>query len=316
MTIVLTGSIAFDYLMSFPGRFRDHILPDKLDRLSLSFLVDRMIRRRGGIAANIAYTMALLGERPLVMATVGEDFDEYRKWLEEHGVDTSAIRTIPGLLTASFFVNTDEVNSQIATFYTGAMARASELRFADLANKPALAVISPNDPVAMVRYGQECRELRIPVIYDPSQQTVRLSADELRQGIQGARALFANDYEMALVMDKTRWALADLCRNVGFVVVTCGEGGADIHETNRSIHIPAVPPRSVADPTGVGDAFRGGFLKGYMHGISLERCGQMGALAATYCLEHDGTQGHRFDLPSFVERFRQTFDDGGELDRL
>jgi len=316
MTIVLTGSIAYDYLMNFPGRFRDHILADKLDRLSLSFLVDRMIRRRGGIAANIAYTMALLGERPLVMATVGEDFEEYRTWLEDHGVDTSAIRTIPGLLTASFFVNTDEVNSQIASFYTGAMARACDLRFADLPTKPSLAVISPNDPAAMIYYGQECRDLGIPLIYDPSQQTVRLSADDLRQGIRGARALFANDYELALVIEKTRWALEDLRQNVEFVVVTCGERGADIHSANGSIHIPAVPPRSVADPTGVGDAFRAGFLKGHVHGISLERCGQMGALAATYCLEHDGTQGHQFDLTSFVARFRQHFGDAGELDRL
>jgi adenosine kinase len=316
MTIALTGSIAYDYIMTFPGRFRDHILPDRLDRLSLSFLVDSMIRRRGGIAANIAYTMALLGERPLVMATVGEDFEEYRTWLEDHGVDTTAIRTIPGLLTASFFVNTDQSNAQIATFYTGAMARASELRFADLPHRPTLAVLSPNDPVAMIRYGEEGRQLGIPIIYDPSQQTVRLTADELRQGIQGARALFVNDYELALIIEKTGWSIEDLRQNVEFVVVTCGECGADIHSVDGSLHVPAVPPQSPADPTGVGDAFRAGFLKGYIHGVSLERCGQMGVLAATYCLEHDGPQGHQFDLAGFVARFRQHFDDAGELDRL
>lgn len=316
MTIVLTGSIAYDYLMTFPGRFRDHILPDKLDHLSLSFLVDHMIRRRGGVAANIAYTMALLEEHPIVMATVGEDFEEYRAWLSYHGVDTSGIRVVLGLFTASFFVNTDETGAQIATFYTGAMSRAGDLRFADLPLIPSLAVISPNDPRAMIGYAEECRQLAIPAIFDPSQQTVRLSADDLCAGIQGCQALFVNDYEFALIQDKTRLDLSVLRKNAGFIVVTCGEKGAEIYTEDREIHIPAVPPSSTADPTGVGDAFRAGFLKGYVHNLSLETCGRMGALAATYCLENEGTQGHHFTLVEFVSRFRQHFRDTEELDRL
>jgi adenosine kinase len=314
--IVLTGSIAFDYLMSFPGRFQDHILPDRLDRISLSFLVDSMIRRRGGIAANIAYTLALLGERPRVMAAVGEDFEEYRAWLEARGVDTAAVRTIPGLFTASFFVNTDRANAQIASFYPGAMSRSADLKFADLDPRPALAVISPNDPAAMDAYVAECTELGIPYFYDPSQQVVRLRGDELRAGILGGRALFVNDYEFGLIEEKTGLGLNDLTDRIEWVTITRGPAGVDVFTGSGQIHVPALDPGRMIDPTGVGDAFRGGFCKGYLGGLGLERCAQMGVLAATYCLEHTGTQGHEFDLPTFVERFLSHFPDGDEVRRL
>jgi adenosine kinase len=316
MGIVLTGSIAYDYIMTFPGKFRDHILPDRLDRLSLSFLVDSMVRQRGGVAANIAYTLALLGERPLVMATVGEDFDDYRQWLDRCGVDTSGIRTIPGLLTASFFVNTDQANSQIASFYTGAMARAAELRFADLPSLPDLAVISPNDPGAMAAYVEECRRLGIPYLYDPSQQIVRLPIEALRQGIQSCRGLVVNDYEFALIEDKTGLDRAQILTAAEFLLITCGERGAVLHTPGQESVVPAVPERAVVDPTGVGDAFRAGFLKGYIHRLPLDLCSQMGALAATYCLENQGPQSHSFDLPEFIARFRRHFDDHGALDAL
>ncbi len=316
MNVVLTGSIAYDYLMTFPGRFRDHILPEQLDRLSLSFLVDSMVKRRGGIAANIAYTLALLGERPRVMATVGQDFEADRRWLEEQGVDTSGIRVIPELFTASFFVNTDETQAQIASFYPGAMTRAAELHFKDLLPRPDLALISPNDPKAMAQYVRECRALGIPYFYDPSQQVVRLEAAELVEGIRGCRAFFGNDYEVGLIRQKTGLDIPQMLQSAEFVVVTRGEHGAEIHTAQGVLKIPVVPPKSLVDPTGVGDAFRGGFLKGYLHGLGLERCGQMGSLAATWCLESDGPQGHRFDLPEFIARFRQHFDDQGELDRL
>jgi adenosine kinase len=316
MNFVLSGSIAFDYLMTFPGRFQDHILPNHLDRISLSFLVDTLVRRPGGIAANIAYTLALLGERPQVMATVGNDFDEQRQWLESQGVDTSAIKTIPSVATASFFVNTDETNAQIASFYTGAMAYASELSFSDLTPKPDLALISPNDPEAMTGYTRECRELNIPYIYDPSQQIVRLDAEELREGIQGSLALFSNDYEFNLIKEKTGLDLDSIRSNVEFVVTTLGENGTEVFTKEDVVHIPIVPPKEIIDPTGVGDAFRGGFLKGYLHGLGFERCGQMGALAATYCLESDGPQGHSYDIDSFTQRFRIHFDDRNDLDLL
>lgn len=314
--LILTGSIAYDYLMQFPGRFRDHILPDHLDHISLSFLVDTMIRRRGGVAANIAYTLALLGEHPTIMATVGEDFDEYQNWLNQHGVDTSAIQTINGLNTASFFVNTDLTNAQIASFYPGAMARANELHFSDLQEKPDLAMISPNDPDAMNAYVEECRRLKIPFIYDPSQQIVRLTPDDLRTGIEGCKALFTNDYEFELIKDKTGLDLEAIRDKAEFVVITRGEEGADIYTRDSDSHIPSIPPKEIVEPTGVGDAFRAGFLKGYLHNLSYERCGQIGALAATYCLEHDGPQGHQFNLTNFINRFREHFDDQCELDQL
>jgi len=316
MDIVLTGSIAFDYLMSFPGRFSDHLLPGHLDHISLSFLVDTLVRRRGGIAANIAYTLALLAERPKVMATVGEDFGEYREWLDCHGVDTAAIRSIPGLFTASYFVNTDQTNAQIASFYTGAMARASELRFADLPARPGLVMVSPNDPAAMAAYVGECRASRIPYLYDPSQQIVRLDAAALREGIEGSQGLFVNDYEFALIEDKVGMRIEEAVEAAGLVVITRGAEGADLYARGSRIHVAAVPPRSVADPTGVGDAFRGGFLKGHLHGLSLETCGRMGALAGTWCLESEGPQGHQYTLGEFIARLRETYDDHGELDGL
>lgn len=316
MKIVLTGSIAFDYLMTFPGKFQDHILIEKLECISLSFLVETLVRRPGGNAANIAYNLALLGEHPTVMATVGEDFEAQRLWLEERGVDTSAIRTIPGVSTASFFVNTDQCNAQIASFFTGAMAYASELSFTQLPETPDLVVISPNDPKAMAKYARECKQLGIPYIYDPSQQIVRLDEADIKAGIEGAMALFANEYEFSLIEDKTKLdlpAILDCCQ---FVVVTHGKNGAQIHDADDVVSIPIVPPKAILDPTGVGDAFRSGFLKGYAHGLSFERCGQIGALAATYCLESDGPQSHSYDLIEFTARFRQYFDDQGELDQM
>jgi adenosine kinase len=316
MHLVLTGSIAFDYLMTFPGRFKDHILVDRLDRISLSFLVDSLVRRRGGIAANIAYTLALLGEHPTVMATVGEDFDDYGALLKDLGVDLSGIRVVPDEFTASFFVNTDENNAQIASFFTGAMSHARELSFGELAEPADLVVISANDPEAMSNHVKECRTLGIPYIYDPSQQTVRAEADTLIEGIQSCKALFVNDYEFGLIEEKTRLSMADIQKRSEFVVITRGEDGADIHTDQGVIHIPAVAPDEIRDPTGVGDAFRAGFLKGHMRGLSLDRCGQMGAVAAAYCLEAQGPQGHSFDRAKFVDRFRRHFDDQGDLDQI
>lgn len=317
MDIVLTGSVAYDYLMKFPGYFRDHILADKLDSISLSFLVESMVRRRGGIAPNIAYSLALLGGRPRVYAAVGDDFEEYRDWLEKHGIDTSAMRVIPGEYTASFFVNTDLSNAQIASFYPGAMAHAGELSLHDLGgDTPDLLVISPNDPRAMVRYADECQVLGIPYLYDPSQQIPRLEDDRLRAGVERATALFVNDYEFGMVQKRLGMAPSDVLENTDFTVVTCGEEGSIIYTAEEDYHIPVVPPREIVDPTGVGDAFRGGFLTAYGNGWDWKTCGRMGALAATYCLESDGPQGHKFTREAFRERYRRHFDDRGVLDEI
>lgn len=315
MDIVLTGSIAYDYIMTFPGYFRDHILPEKLESISLSFLVDSMVRMRGGIAPNIAYTMALLGERPRLMATVGEDFQDYRHWLESVGVDTSGVRVISGEFTASFFANTDQANAQIASFYPGAMAYSSQLSLLELGESlPDLVMISPSDPVAMETHITECKALGIPYLYDPSQQVARFDGEQLWRGILGARALFVNDYEFGLVMKKTGMSSEDILAGVGFTVVTQGEQGSIIYGEGREVHVSVIQPERILDPTGIGDAYRGGFLTGYSHGLDWETCGRMGALAATYCLEQKGTQSHHFTPGEFVIRFRQYFDDEGRLD--
>ena len=317
MYIILTGSVAFDYLMTFPGYFRDHFLPDKLDSISLSFLVDSFRMRQGGIAPNIAYTLALLGEKPHIMAAVGEDFGEYRQWLETNGVDTSMMKVIPGMVTASFFCNTDRANNQIASFFPGAMGQSSQLSFRDWTGQPPdLVVISPSDPGAMKQYVVECSDLHIPYLYDPSQQIVRLTGEELHAGIRGAQALFVNDYEFGLVQKMTGLNADDLMKTLQFMVVTCGSQGSTVYTRQEQYAIPVIPPERIIDPTGVGDAYRGGFLTGYSHGLSYETCGQMGTLAATYCLECEGTQSHCYTLKDFIVRFRQHFDDHGQLDQL
>ncbi len=316
MDIVITGSVAFDYLMKFPGYFRDHFLPDKLDHISLSFLVESMTVQRGGVAPNICYTLALLGGKPRLMATVGVDFENYRAYLEGRGIDTSLARLIEGVFTASFFANTDRSNAQIASFYPGAMAHAAELSFHDLANKPDLVLISPNDPAAMDHYVRECRELGIPFFYDPSQQLARLDPVAVRFGIENARALFVNDYELGMIERLTAMKPADILGSVQFMVVTRGEEGSTLYTPQGEVHVPIVPAVQIVDPTGVGDAFRGGFLTGYCHAWELELCGQMGSLAATYCLEQSGPQGHSYAPSEFVKRFRQSFDDHGTLDAL
>jgi adenosine kinase len=227
------------------------------------------------------------------------------------------IKVIPGSVTASFFCNTDRSNNQIASFYPGAMGCSTELTFKEWeGQRPDLVVISPSDPEAMKKHVVECRELGIPYLYDPSQQIVRLTADELRIGIEGALALFVNDYEFGLVQKMTGMTTKDMLQSLQFMVVTCGSKGSTVYSREQEYAIPVVPPEHIADPTGVGDAYRGGFLTGYSHALDLEICGQMGTLAATYCLEREGTQGHDYTPAEFIARFRKHFDDQGQLDRL
>ena len=319
MDILLTGSVAYDYLMKFPGYFREHILPDQLECISLSFLVESMTRWRGGVAPNIAYTMALLGQHPRLWAAVGEDFQEYREWLEAKGIDTSGARVIPGVFTASFFVNTDRDNAQIASFYPGAMGHAAQLSLHDLGEAlPDLVMISPNDPGAMLLYVEECRQLGLPYVYDPSQQIVRLTGEQLLRGIEGAQALFVNEYEFALIQKMTGMNASEFLadRPEAFIIVTCGKRGANIYVGYDCQTVPAFPPVQIVDPTGVGDAFRGGFLTGLCHHLDLVTCGQMGSLAAAYCLEQAGPQGHAYNLTEFMARFRWFFNDDGKLDVL
>ena len=315
MNVVVTGSIAYDYLMTFPGRFAEHILPDQIHRLSVSFLVDEMRKQRGGCAANIAFNLALLGERPRLMGTAGQDFGAYRAWLEGRGVDTSLVHAENDLFTASFFVSTDQDGNQIANFYTGAMARARELSLRALRHDGIdLVVISPNDPQAMVKYAAECQALNVDYLYDPSQQIVRLSGEELRTGLRGCTMLVVNEYEFELLREKTgltaeeiREAPSQAC------VVTRGIDGSRIWTLQNAYEIPPVIPECIDDPTGVGDAYRAGLIKGLALRLPWDLIGRMGSVAATYALEQPGPQNHYYSPTDFVARFRTHFEDHGRL---
>jgi adenosine kinase len=306
MKLVVTGSIAFDYLMSFPGKFTEHFLAEHMERVSLSFLVDTMDKRRGGCAPNIAYTLALLGERPFLMATAGQDFGDYRAWLEAAEVDTSLVRQVPDKFTASFFCSTDTENNQIASFYTGAMAHAAELSFRTVKDA-GLVIISPNDPAAMTQYAEECRTLGIPYIFDPGQQCARMSGDELADGVVGAKLLIVNDYEFELLRQKTGMSEGDVLKQAGALVVTRGEEGCSIYRGSARTDVPAVPPSRIVDPTGVGDAFRGGLMKGLASGATDQVSAQLGSVAATYALEHLGGSSHSYTFAEFKRRYEEHF---------
>ena len=306
MKIVVTGSIAFDYLMSFPGKFTEHLLPDHVHRISLSFLVDTMDKRRGGCAPNIAYTLALLGERPQVMATAGEDFGEYRQWLEAAGVETSLITQVAGKFCASFFCSTDQANNQIASFYTGAMADAGQLSFRTVRDC-GLAIIAPNDPGAMLQYAEECRTIGIPYIFDPGQQCARMSGAELHDGLVGARITICNDYEFELLKQKTGLSEAAILTETRALIVTRGEHGSSVITATDRVDVPAVVPHRVVDPTGVGDAYRGGLLKGLALGLPDDVCARIGSVAAAYALEHLGGQGHSYTWREFSRRYEEHF---------
>jgi adenosine kinase len=306
MKLIVTGSIAYDYLMSFPGKFTEHFLAEHMQRVSLSFLVDSMDKRRGGCAPNIAYTLALLGERPHLMATAGQDFGEYRQWLDAAGVDTSLVLQVPDKFTASFFCSTDTENNQIASFYTGAMANAGMLSFRTVSD-PGLVIISPNDPEAMVQYAEECRTLRIPFIFDPGQQCARMSGEDLRNGINGARVVICNDYEFELIRQKTELGEDQVLEMAEVLIITRGEEGCSLYQNGQRTDVKAVTPHRVVDPTGVGDAFRGGLMKGMAANAPYAVSAQLGSVAATYALEHLGGQSHAYRLEDFKLRYEEHF---------
>jgi adenosine kinase len=316
MSVIVTGSIATDYLMKYPGRFLEHIRPEH-GKISVSFLVEEKQMSRGGIGPNIAYTMALLGERPRLMGTVGQDFGDYRAWLEQQGIDTSLVVAYPGEFTATFTVITDLEQNQIAGFHAGAMSRGRELTYRGLdVSAIDYTIISPHDPEGMLRNCAECRELGIRFIFDPSQQLARLDGEQVLAGLEGAYALTVNDYELELVKSKTGLDDAGLLNCVELLVVTRGGDGATLMSRDRRVDVPVAKPKAIVDPTGVGDAFRGGLITGLVRGYSWEVTGRIGALAATYCLERAGTMNHRYTLPEFVARYRESFGDAPELEDL
>jgi adenosine kinase len=316
MSVIVTGSIATDYLMKYPGHIREHIHMDQ-GKISLSFLVEEKAMSRGGCGPNIAYSLALLGQPHKLMGTAGQDFGDYKAWLEAHGVDASLVRIYPDEFTATYTVITDLDQNQIAGFHAGAMSRARELGFRDLpTGEIELVIVSPNDPVAMLKYTQECRDLAIRFIFDPSQQLARFTGEQALYGMTGAFVLAVNDYELEMIKQKTGLGEADLLNRVQVLVVTRGADGATLLSTDRRVDVPVVPPAAIVDPTGVGDAFRAGLITGLVRDYPWEVTGRLGALAATYCLEQVGTMNHHYTLPEFVARYRENFGDAPELEDL
>ncbi|MFF8595898.1 carbohydrate kinase family protein [Streptomyces sp. NPDC015220] len=311
MRIAVTGSIATDHLMSFPGSFTDQLLADRLDRVSLSFLADRLEIRRGGVAANVSFGLGLLGLRPVLVGAVGADFEPYRVWLKQHGVDTDSVLVSEEAHTARFVCTTDRMQNQIATFYAGAMteARRIDLRsVVERVGRLGLVMVSPDDPEAMLRHTRACRALGVPFAADPSQQLARLSRREVLELVDGARWLFTNEYEAALLRDRTGLTEAELLRRVGCWVTTHGAAGVRIRRAGRDVlAVPAVEVPGVVDPTGVGDAFRAGFLAGTAWDLP-ERCAaQLGCVLAATVLDYVGTQEYQLYRDVLLARLRDTY---------
>ena len=306
--ILVTGSLAFDQIMVFPGNFQDHILLEKLHVINISFLVAEMRRQRGGCAGNIAYTLALLGHPARVIATAGNDFDDYRRWLEGHGVDVSAIRIHDDEITASCFITSDKSDNQITGFFPGAMRRAGELSLKELAGDQAgVVIVAPDDPGAMLRHASEARELGLPFIFDPSFQVTAMDGDSLAAAAHGAAMMVVNDYEFAVFGQKTGRDGTSIFEEVGSVIITLGGEGSKILLPGQEILVPAARISQFADPTGAGDAFRGGFVAGLQRGFDLEICGRLGSVAAAYAVEQHGTQVHRYSRQEFAERYAANF---------
>lgn len=311
MKVAITGSIATDHLMTFPGRFADSLVSDKLDKISLSFLVEELEVRRGGVAPNISFGMACLGLRPILVGAVGPDFADYRSWLERHGVDTDSVHVSDVRHTARFVCTTDVDANQIASFYAGAMSEARDIELGPVSDRVGgldLVLIGANDPEAMLRHTEECRFRGIPFAADPSQQLAAMAGPEIRNLIDGAAYLFTNEYEAALTEQKTGWSAEEILSRVGIRITTLGAAGVRIESAGApSIEVGTPKESQKADPTGVGDAFRAGFLSGIAWDLSLERCAQVGALLATYVIETIGTQEYHIAQKKFLRRISEAY---------
>ena len=311
MQIAISASIATDHLMRFPGRFRDSFVAGAMDNITLSFLVDELEVRRGGVGGNIALGMGVLGVRPVLVGAAGADFDDYRSWLERHGVDCSGVLISEFRHTARFICTTDEEQNQLASFYAGAMSEARDIELRPVAERVGgldLVLIGPNDPEAMLRHTDECRFRGIPFAADPSQQLARMEGEEIRLLVDGALFLFTNEYEASLIEQKTGWSADDLLDRVQVRITTLGARGSRIESRHFApVHVPVAREERIVDPTGVGDAFRAGFLCGYSWGLPLERAAQVGSMLATYALEAVGPQEYEVSQRRFLERMAEAY---------
>ena len=296
--------------MTFPGKFTDQLVVGKLDKVALSFLVDELQIRRGGVAANIAFGLACLGLRPLLVGTVGPDFDEYRGWLDRHGVDTDGVRQSSLRHTARFVATTDLVGNQIASFYPGAMSEDAEIELAPLTDGCDLVLIGASDPGAMLSFTAQCRELGLPFAADTSWQLARVDGAQVLELVDGAAYLFSNEYEGALIEQKTGWAPADVLKHVEIRVTTLGADGARVERRGEPpIEVPGISDAVMAEPTGAGDAFRSGFLAAVAWGLSLERAAQLGNMLAVHALETVGTQEYELKPRPLADRFAAAYGD-------
>jgi adenosine kinase len=319
VTIVVTGSIATDHLMKFPGKFSEQLLADHLQKVSLSFLVDDLVVHRGGVAGNMAFAIGVLGGDVALVGAAGKDFDDYRGWLTAHGVDCYSVLISDSAYTARFVCTTDEDMAQIASFYPGAMSESRNIKLADVVSRTDaidLVIVGANDPEAMFLHTEECRALGLAFAADPSQQLARLSGDEIRKLIDGATYLFTNDYEWDLLLQKSGWTEAEVMSQIGLRVTTLGPKGVDLVSADgHVVHVDVVPETHQADPTGIGDAFRAGFLTGRAAGLSLERSAQLASLVAVLVLEATGPQEWTWDKAAAITRISEAYgaDAGTEI---
>jgi adenosine kinase len=314
MKIAVTGSIATDHLMHFPGRFSEQLLAEQLHTVSLSFLVDDLVVRRGGIAANVAFGMAQLGLQPALVGAVGADFNlDYRAWLDRHGVDCESVHVSDVAHTARFVCTTDTDMCQIASFYAGAMSEARNIELRPVAERLGgldLVIISPNDPQAMVRHTEECRERGYSFVADPSQQLARMPGEEIRKLVDGAAYLITNQYEKELLESKTGYSDGQVLDRVGIRVTTLARAGVRITGRDMDpVEVPVAQEIRAYDPTGVGDGFRSGFFAARSWGLPLERAAQVGAMVATLVLETVGTQEYEVRPDIFIKRLAESFGD-------
>jgi len=302
MNIIVSGSLAYDRIMDFPGHFSDHILPEKIHALNVCFQVDGMKEKFGGTAGNIAYALTLMGEKPAISATIGRDYHQYFKWLAKNGIANETIKIVEDEFTASAYITTDKADNQITGFNPGAMKYSSSLDFDRLRPKETLMIISPGNLEDMVNYPRFCKALGIDYIFDPGQSLPMLGAKDLIQAIEGCLILISNDYELDLIMSKTGLSKETLRRRTRTIIVTLGELGSKVFTPDGEISVSAVKPMRVEDPTGAGDSYRGGLISGLIRGKDIEQCARMGSVCASFAVECYGTQEYRFSAEEFNER--------------
>ncbi len=307
MSILLSGSLAYDYIMDFPDSFRNHILPDQLHILNVCFVVENLKKNFGGVAGNIAYTMKMLGEEPIIFSPLGSDGGDYLEYLKSIKLNTNYIFLTENKLTSSAHITTDKDDNQITAFYNGSLGEAINLSIEAVKEKIDLALISPTQKEAMIRHAKECYEKQIPFCFDPGQQLTAFSSQELMAIIGQAKFLIGNDYEIKLLQSKTGWDMTELLNHVEVVITTLGDKGSIITTKDGNIEIGVCPAQSVDDPTGAGDAYRAGFFTAYARGKDLETCGQVASVSAVYAVENYGTQNHQFTLEDFKDRYQKTF---------